>query len=192
LDEALHGAREVGYPLVLKLVAADVQHKSDIGGVIVGIRDEPELRSAYARIAENLARARSGARLEAVLLAQQVSGGIELVLGVQRDPEIGPVLMFGSGGVLLELSRDVAFGAVPLSRWQAQAMLAHTSAGTLLQGYRGAPPADQESVLAAMLALGRLARDLGDRLESIDVNPLVALPAGGGALALDALVVLRE
>jgi acyl-CoA synthetase (NDP forming) len=192
LDGALHGAREVGYPLVLKLVAADVQHKSDIGGVIVGIKDEHELRSAYARIAENLARARSGARLEEVLLAQQVSGGIELVLGVQRDPEIGPVLMFGSGGVLLELSRDVAFGAVPLSRWQAQAMLARTSAGTLLQGYRGAPPADQESVLAAMLALGRLAHDLGDRLESIDVNPLVALPAGGGALALDALVVLRE
>ncbi len=145
-----------------------------------------------ARIAENLARARPGARLEAVLLAQQVTGGIELVLGVQRDPEIGPVLMFGSGGVLLELSRDVSFGAVPLSRWQARAMLERTSAGALLQGYRGAPPADQDSVLGAMLALGRLAHDLGDRIESIDVNPLVALPAGGGALALDALVVLRE
>jgi acetate---CoA ligase (ADP-forming) len=192
LDGALRGAREVGYPLVMKLVAADVQHKSDIGGVIVGIKDEHELRSAYARIAQNLARARPGARLEEVLLAQQVSGGIELVLGVQRDPEIGPVLMFGTGGVLLELSRDVSFGAVPLSRWQAQMMLERTTAGTLLQGYRGAPPADTESVLAAMLALGRLAHDLGDRIESIDINPLKALPAGEGALALDALVVLRE
>jgi acetate---CoA ligase (ADP-forming) len=114
------------------------------------------------------------------------------VLGVQRDPEIGPVLMFGTGGVLLELSRDVSFGAVPLSRWQAQMMLERTTAGTLLQGYRGAPPADTESVLAAMLALGRLAHDLGDRIESIDINPLKALPAGEGALALDALVVLRE
>jgi acyl-CoA synthetase (NDP forming) len=192
LDEALHCAKEIGYPLVLKLMAADVQHKSDIGGVIVGIKDEHELRAAYGRIAENLARARPGARLEQVLLAQQVAGGVELVLGVQRDPEIGPVLMFGTGGVLLELSRDVSFGAVPLSLWQAQAMLERTSAGALLQGYRGAPPADQDSVLAAMLGLGRLAHDLGDRIESIDINPLKALPAGRGALALDALVVFRE
>jgi acyl-CoA synthetase (NDP forming) len=191
LDEALRAAREIGYPLVLKLVAADVQHKSDIGGVVLGIRDDDALRAAYARIAENLARARPGARLEQVLLAQQVAG-IELVLGVQRDPEIGPVVMFGTGGVLLELRPDVSFGAVPLSRWQAQAMLARTSAGALLQGYRGAPPADRESVEAAMLALARLAHDLGDRIESIDINPFVALPEGQGALALDALVVLRE
>ncbi len=192
MDEALRAAREIGYPLVLKLVAADVQHKSDIGGVVLGIRDDNELRAAYARVAQNLVRARPGARLEQVLLAQQVAGGVELVLGVQRDPEIGPVLMFGTGGVLLELSRDVSFGAVPLSRWQAQAMLERTSAGALLQGYRGAPPADTDSVLAAMLALGRLAHDLGDRVESIDINPFVALPAHQGALALDALVVLRE
>jgi acyl-CoA synthetase (NDP forming) len=192
LDGVLRGAQEIGYPLVLKLVAADVQHKSDIGGVVLGIRDDQELRSAYARIAENFARARRGARLEQVLLAQQVLGGVELVLGVQRDPEIGPVLMFGTGGMLLELSRDVSFGAVPLSLWQAQAMLERTSAGALLRGYRGAPPADIESVLAAMMALGRLAHDLGDRIESIDINPLKALPAGQGALALDALVVFRE
>jgi acetate---CoA ligase (ADP-forming) len=189
LDAALRAAREIGYPLVLKLVAADIQHKSDIGGVVLDIRDDDALHAGYARIAENLARARPGAALEQVLLAQQVAGGVELVLGVQRDPEIGPVVMFGTGGVLLELRPDVSFGAVPLSRWQAQAMLKRTSAGALLQGYRGAPPADQESVLSAMLALARLAHDLGDRIESIDINPFVAMPAG--ALALDALVVLR-
>jgi acyl-CoA synthetase (NDP forming) len=192
LDDALRRAPEIGYPLVLKLVAADVQHKSDIGGVVVGIKNEDELRAAYGRIAENLARARPGARLEQILLAQQISGGIELVLGVQRDPEIGPVLMCGTGGVLLELSPDVSFGAVPLSLWQAKSMLERTRAGRLLQGYRGAPAADIDSVLGAMLALGRLAHDLGDRIESIDINPFVALPAGRGALALDALAVLRE
>jgi acetyltransferase len=192
LGEALRAAQEIGYPLVLKLVAAEVQHKSDIGGVVLGIQNDDTLRAAYARLAENLARARPGARLEQVLLAQQVAGGVELVLGVQRDPEIGPVVMFGTGGVLLELSRDVSFGAVPLSRWQAQAMLERTRAGALLQGYRGAPPADRESVLAAMVALARLAHHLDDRIESIDINPFVALPAGQGALALDALVVLRE
>jgi acyl-CoA synthetase (NDP forming) len=192
LDEALCGGQEIGFPLVLKLVAADIQHKSDIGGVVVGIRDENELRAAYGRIAENLARARPGARLEQVLLAQHISGGTELVLGVQRDPEIGPVLMFGTGGVLLELSPDVSFGAVPLALWQAKAMLERTRAGRLLQGYRGAPPGDTDSVLSAMVALGRLAHDLGERVESIDINPFVALPAGQGALALDALVVFRD
>jgi acyl-CoA synthetase (NDP forming) len=191
VDEAVRAAQAIGYPVVLKLVAADVTHKSDIGGVMLGITDEPCLREAYARLAENLARARARARLEQVLVAQQVSGGIELVLGVQRDPEVGPVLMFGSGGVLLELHKDVSFGAIPLARWQAKAMLARTSAGRLLQGYRGACAADEASVLAALIALGRLAHDLGDELESIDVNPFVALPAGQGALALDALVVLR-
>jgi hypothetical protein len=100
--------------------------------------------------------------------------------------------MCGTGGVLLELSPDVSFGAVPLSLWQAKSMLERTRAGRLLQGYRGAPAADIDSVLGAMLALGRLAHDLGDRIESIDINPFVALPAGRGALALDALVVLRE
>ena len=191
-DEAVRAAKSVGYPLVLKIVAADVQHKSDIGGVILGIKTDDELRAAYARLEQNLARARPGTRLEQVLLAQQIAGGLELVLGVQRDPEVGPVLMFGSGGVLLELSRDVSFGAVPLPDWQAQAMLERTSAGRLLQGYRGAPPCDQESVLAALTGLGRLTRDLGDEIESIDVNPLVALPAGQGAMALDALIVLRS
>jgi acyl-CoA synthetase (NDP forming) len=191
LDEAMRAAQEIGYPVVLKLLAAEVQHKSDIGGVVVGIRSDAELRNAHARIAENFARARPGAKLEQVLLAQQI-GGLELVLGVQRDPEVGPVVMFGTGGVLLELARDVSFGAVPLSRWQAEAMIERTAAGRLLGGYRGAPPADRESVVAALIALGRLARDLGERIESIDINPFVALAAGQGALALDALVVLRE
>jgi acetyltransferase len=188
-DNAVLAAREIGYPVVLKLASADVQHKSDIGGVMLNITSENELRRAYARLAQNLAKARPGARLEQVLVAEQVIGGVELVLGVQRDPEVGPVLMFGSGGILLELHKDVAFGAVPPPPWQAQAMIARTTAGRLLDGYRGMPPADKERVLAGLCALGRLAHDLGDAVESIDVNPFVALP--DGAVALDALVVLR-
>jgi acyl-CoA synthetase (NDP forming) len=191
-EGAVRAAKAIGYPLVLKIVAADVPHKSDIGGVILGIKTDDELRAAYARLEQNLARARPGTRLEQVLLAQQIAGGVELVLGVQRDPEVGPVLMFGSGGVLLELSRDVSFGAVPLPDWQARAMLERTSAGRLLQGYRGAAPCDRDAVLAALTGLGRLAHDLGDEIESIDINPLVALPAGQGAVALDALIVLRS
>jgi acyl-CoA synthetase (NDP forming) len=158
---------------------------------MLGIRSDNELRTAYTRLAQNLAKARKGAQLEQVIVAEQVSGGVELVIGVQRDPEVGPVVMFGTGGVHLELHKDVSFGAVPLSAWQAKAMIERTVAGRLLKGYRGAPPGDDEAVLAALIALGRLAHDLGDQVESIDINPLVALPAGEGAIALDALVVLR-
>jgi acetyltransferase len=192
VEDAVRAAKTIGYPLVLKLLSAEVTHKSDIGGVILGIKNDDELRAAYAKLAANLAAARPGAKLAQVLVAQQVPGGIELVLGVQRDPEIGPVLMFGTGGVLLELYKDVRFGAVPLPRWQAQEMIAGTSAGALLEGYRGSPPCDEASVLSALVALGRLTHDLGDQIESIDINPFVALPAGQGAVALDALVVLRS
>jgi acetyltransferase len=189
-DTAASAAKQIGYPVVLKLASADVQHKSDIGGVILNIASENELRRAYAKLAQNLGKARPGAKLEHVLVAEQVTGGVELVLGVQRDPEVGPVLMFGSGGILLELHKDVAFGAVPPPLWQAEAMIARTTAGRLLDGYRGMPAADKEAVLAGLVALGCLAHDLGDKVESIDVNPFVALP--DGAVALDALVVLRD
>jgi len=190
-DTAIMAAKDIGYPVVLKLLAAEVQHKSDIGGVMLGIRSDNEMRSAYTRLAQNLAKARPGAKLEQVIVAEQVLGGVELVLGVQRDPEVGPVVMFGSGGINLELHRDVAFGAVPLPLWQAKAMIGRTTAGMLLKGYRGTPAGDEGSVLAALLALGRLAHDLGDQVESIDINPVMALPDGQGAVALDALVVLR-
>jgi acetyltransferase len=192
VEDAVRAAKTVGYPLVLKLLSAEITHKSDIGGVILGIKNDDELRAAYNKLAANLAAARPDLKLEQVLLAQQVTGGVELVLGVQRDPEIGPVLMFGTGGVLLELYKDVRFGAVPLPRWQAQEMIGGTAAGALLKGYRGSQPCDEAAVLSALISLGRLAHDLGDRLESIDINPFVALPAGQGALALDALVVLRS
>jgi acyl-CoA synthetase (NDP forming) len=192
VEDAVAAARSIGFPVVLKLVSAMVTHKSDIGGVMLGIKTEEELRAAYARLAANLAEARPGDKLDRVLVAEQVSGGVELVLGVQRDPEVGPVLMFGTGGVLLELHKDLSFGAVPLPAWQARAMIERTTAGRLLKGYRGSAPCDEASVLAALVALGRLAHDLGDRLESVDVNPFVALPDGQGAVALDALVVLRS
>jgi acyl-CoA synthetase (NDP forming) len=195
VDEAVRAAAGIGFPVVLKLLSAEVTHKSDIGGVILNLKSEADLRAAYARLSENFAKARPGEKLAQALVAQQVSGGVELVLGVQRDPEVGSVVMFGTGGVLLELAKDVSFGAVPLPLWQARAMIERTAAGRLLKGYRGAPPCDEANVLDALTALGRLAHDLGDRLESIDINPFVALPKGqngvSGAVALDALVVLR-
>ncbi|MGV6873560.1 acetate--CoA ligase family protein [Pseudochelatococcus sp. B33] len=188
--EAAEAAARIGYPVVLKLVSPDIQHKTEVGGVIVDLQDAAAVRVGWDRIRENLAAARPDAHFEGVVVAQQARRGIELVLGMQRDPEVGPVVMFGTGGVLLELQKDVAFGAVPLTEAQANDMVDRTTAGSLLRGYRGAPASDREAVIDALMALSCLAEDIGDRLESIDINPLVAVPGQSGVFALDALIVL--
>jgi hypothetical protein len=127
-----------------------------------------------------------------MLVCRQIRGGLELVLGLHRDPEMGLVAMAGSGGVLLELVRDVAFCVPPVSPEKAGDLIARTRASTLLDGYRGSGPLDRAAVEAALVGLGNLALDLDDALESVDINPFMALPRGQGGLALDALVVLRR
>lgn len=191
-DEAASAARQIGFPVVLKLVSPDVQHKTEVGGVITGIGDDAGVRSTFERIQASLKAAYPDALFEGVLVAEQAQKGVELAFGLQRDPEVGPVVMFGSGGVLLELLKDVAFGAVPLSEAQAWAMISRTMAGRLIEGYRGGPPCDGEAVVDALLALSRVAEDVGNALESIDLNPVVAVPGTPGVLALDALIVLRD
>jgi acyl-CoA synthetase (NDP forming) len=128
--------------------------------------------------------------LTGMLVCQQIRGGVELVLGLHRDLEMGLVVMAGSGGVLLELIKDVNFCAPPVSRDKARDMLARMRGAKLLQGYRGGAGLDVEAVVDAIVALGRLAVDLEDVIQSVDVNPFVALPRGG--LALDALIVLQQ
>jgi acyl-CoA synthetase (NDP forming) len=190
-DAAAAAADSIGYPVVLKVVSPQIQHKSDVGGVLVGVKDAADVRDGFARIKASLAQHAPQATFEGVIVAQMVSGGVECVLGVQRDPEVGPVVMFGTGGVLLELQKDVAFGPVPLSLDQARDMIASTKVSKLLAGYRGAPPCDVESIAKAIVALSELTHDMGDQVESIDINPFVALPKGQSAVALDGLVVLR-
>ena len=185
-DDAVKAARQIGYPVVLKAVAAKLLHKSDAGAVALHLSDDDAVRAAYARIAENVRRA-GIATLDAMLVCQQISGGLELVLGLNRDPEMGLVVMAGSGGVLLELTKDVAFAAPPITREKARAMIERTHAARLLRGYRSSPVLDADAMVDALIALGRIAEDLADVVQSIDINPFVALPRGG--FALDALVV---
>ena len=191
-DSAAAAARSIGFPVVLKLVSPDVQHKTEVGGVLVGVADEAGVREGFAQIRAALAAKEPHAKFEGVLVAQQVGRGVELVVGVQRDPEVGPVVMFGSGGIMLEVAKDVAFGAVPMSPEEARRLIERTGASRLLAGFRGAPPCDVEAVAAVISAVSRLAADFADEIESVDVNPLVAVPGERGALALDALVILRD
>jgi acyl-CoA synthetase (NDP forming) len=187
-DDAVKAARQIGYPVVLKAVAAKLLHKSDAGAVALHLGDDDAVRAAYGRIADSVRRA-GIATLDAMLVCQQIGGGLELVLGLNRDPEMGLVVMAGSGGVLLELTKDVAFAAPPMTRDKARAMIERTHAAQLMRGYRSSPALDTDAVIDALVALGRIAENLADVVQSIDINPFVALPRGG--FALDALVVPR-
>jgi hypothetical protein len=156
--------------------------------VALNLRDAEAVRAAYSAIEANVRRAGID-RLDAMLVCGHVTGGLELVLGLNRDPEMGLVVMAGSGGVLLELSKDVAFAAPPITPEKARAMLKRTHAARLMAGYRGGAALDAEAVAHALVALGRIADDLADIVQSIDINPFVVLPRGG--VALDALLVPR-
>jgi acetate---CoA ligase (ADP-forming) len=189
--DAIEAAERIGYPVVLKAVSSDLLHKSDIGAVALDLATPADLATAYDRMAKNLAQH----RLAGMLVGRHIRGGLELVLGLHRDPEMGLVVMAGSGGVLLELIKDVTFCAPPVSADKARDMLGRMRGAKLLAGYRGSPAYDVEAVVDALVALGRLAidleeLDLGDVVQSVDINPFVALPKGG--MALDALVVLQR
>jgi acetate---CoA ligase (ADP-forming) len=188
--EAQAAADRIGYPVVLKAVSATLTHKSDAGAVALNLSSGAAVAAAYEAMAARLKPQQHA--IVGMLVCQQIRGGLELVLGLHRDPEMGLVVMAGSGGVLLELVRDVAFCVPPVSPAKARHLIARTRAGKLMEGYRGSGPLDSEAVVAALVGLGNLAVDLADVLESIDINPFVALPRGQGGLALDALVVLRR
>jgi acetyltransferase len=184
--EAVRAAERIGFPVVLKAVGGTLTHKSDVGAVALNLSTAQEVTAAYDRISRSV----KDHVIAGMLVCQQVRGGLELVLGLHRDPEMGLVVMAGAGGVLLELTRDVAFCAPPVTRDKAFDLIDRTQAGRLIRGYRGSAPRDREAVADALVGLGRLAVDLADVIESVDVNPFGALPEGG--LALDALIVLRR
>jgi acyl-CoA synthetase (NDP forming) len=187
--EAVAAAQRIGFPVVLKAVSAKLLHKSDVGAVALNLADAEAVKAAWVQIEKNLARHGAADGVSGMLVSEMVRGGHELVLGLHRDPEMGLVAMAGSGGVLLELIRDVAFAAPPITPAKARDMIARTHAGRLIAGFRGTVPLDIDALVQALVALGRVARDLADIIESVDINPFLLKQTGG--VAVDALVVIR-
>ena len=154
----------------------------------MNLYDASAVRAAAQTISERCAKL--AAPLEGLLVAKQISGGVEMVIGVHRDPEVGPVVMVGAGGVLLELVEDVSFGPPGLDHARALDMISRLRSARLLAGYRGAPACDVTALAQTLVNLGALAHELGGHIDAVDVNPIIVLPEG--AYALDGLVVLRE
>lgn len=184
VDAAVAAAQTIGFPVVLKAMVAGVLHKSEHGFVKVGLRTAGEVRDAAAAMMARIA----ADDFQGFLLEERAGPGIETVVGTRRDPLFGPVLMFGLGGIGVELFRDVAFARCPLSPDAAQALIGRTRAATLLGGFRGAPAHDEKALVAALVAVSRFAAARADALDTIEINPLLVLPGAGGVVALDAVI----
>jgi acetyl coenzyme A synthetase (ADP forming)-like protein len=181
-DEAVVTAERLGYPLVAKVVSPDVLHKSDVGGVILGLDTPAAVASAVQTLVARMQQRQ--ARLDGILLQRQISSGIEALVGVTSDALFGPLLVCGLGGILVEVVRDVAFRLIPVSDVEAIEMLTTLRANVLLDGYRGAPPGDREALMALLLRVSALAESIPE-LQEFDLNPVKVLPPGAGVIALD-------
>ncbi len=186
-DDAIRIAKEIGFPVVLKVQSAALPHKSDIGGVILGIESEEELHHAWTLLHRNVQKASPGITIDGVLVERMAEKGLELIVGARNDPQWGPVLLIGSGGVLAEATGDVRLIPPDLSREAIAKELNKLRCGALLRGFRGSPPLDIEAVAKIVAKVGCLLRSLPEITE-IDINPVVVHAAGRGAVALDALI----
>ena len=186
-EQAVDLAGQIGYPVVMKIVSPMIPHKTEAGGVKVGVRDAQAVRDAFAEIVANAGRHSPGAPIDGVLVQAMVSGGTEVILGVTQDPLFGPAILFGLGGIFAEVMKDVCFRIAPITRSEAMAMIRSIKAFPILDGARGRPKADLEALADALVRLAALAVDLQDSIAEIDINPLIVLPAGQGVVAVDAL-----
>jgi acyl-CoA synthetase (NDP forming) len=189
-DEAVAIAGRIGYPVVLKAQAATLMHKTEAGGVLLNIADEAALRRAWQTMTDNIARAAPGVKLDGMLVERMSPRGLELVVGAKRDPEWGPIVLVGLGGIFIEALGDVRLLPPDLAESAIVDELNKLQGAKLLRGFRGAPAVDVEAVAHTAALIGRLMQTMPE-IQEIDVNPLMALPKGQGVTALDALIVTK-
>lgn len=190
-EQAVEIANRIGYPVVLKISSPDILHKSDIGGVRAGIGSAAEARDAYELIEYRARRYQPNADIRGVLVQQQAPKGRECLVGVSRDPQLGPLIGFGMGGIYVEVLKDVVFRLAPLSRQEAQEQIEAINSYPILRGVRGQPPADIDSILDTILRTSQLVIDFPEIVE-MDINPLMVYDQGQGAIVLDARIILAS
>jgi len=188
-EEAAQFADQIGYPVVLRIVSPQVVHKWDVGGVVLNLHDASAVRSAFEQMVQRVRQAVPQAEIRGAVVRRMIPPGHEVILGVKRDPSFGPVLMFGLGGLYVELFKDVTFGLAPISRGSAQRMLRQVKAFKLLEGIRGNPPADVENIRQCIQRLGQLAADF-PRISELDINPLIVGPKERGNIVADVRIRL--
>jgi acetyltransferase len=191
VEEAVKIADRIGYPVVMKVVSDQVLHKSEVKGVELNIGSAGEARDAYARIQDNVRAAMPDATIKGIYVIQMIKGSEEVILGIKRDPAFGPVLMFGLGGIYVEIFRDISFGVAPLGYEEARTMIEKTRAYKILKGTRGRAPRDIDKIVDALIRLGQLATDY-PQIQELDINPLFVLDEGQGTVIGDARMLLKN
>jgi acyl-CoA synthetase (NDP forming) len=192
VEEAVAAAELFSFPVVMKILSPDILHKSEIGGVLLGVATDAAVRDGYDLLLARAHRAAPDARIEGVLVAKQLQGGVECILGIHRDPVFGPIAMFGLGGIFVEVMKDVVFRRCPFGADVAEEMICSIKGAPLLQGARGRPPVDIHALAQMLARLSAFAVAAGPRLESIDLNPVFAMPEGHGAFAADAVIEVGD
>jgi acetyltransferase len=191
-EAAVEAARQLGLPVALKIDSPDILHKTDAGVVQLNVADAAQVRATYAEVMASAKTYDPKAVITGVTVQEMVEQGVEVIVGVSYDQQLGPMLLFGIGGVMVEVYNDVALRRCPITCAEAQAMIAEVKGARLLQGFRGRPAADVGALAEMLVRVSHLAMHLEGRLAELDVNPLIVLPAGQGVKAVDALIVLRS
>ena len=189
LEDAATSAESVGYPVVLKIVSPDILHKTEVGGVVVGLSSKDAVQSGYRRIMETAKSRRPDARLTGVLVQKMAPDSIEVIVGSINDPQFGPTILFGLGGIFVEILKDVVFRIAPLEERDAREMILEIKGYSALAGYRGFPPADQDAIVNLILSVSRLVTE-NPQIDQMDLNP--AMVYEHGALVVDARILLAN
>ncbi len=188
-EEARKAAEEIGYPIVLKIVSPDIVHKSDVGGVILGLKTAEEVVEGFKRILENVKSRAPDARIVGVLVQHMEPEGVEVIVGATRDPVFGPVVMFGLGGIYVEALKDVSFRVAPLTEYDADEMIREIKGYTILKGFRHIKPRDIPALREIILGVSRIMVE-NEEVQEIDLNPVMSYPMGEGAVVVDARIIL--
>ncbi len=189
-EECVRAAREIGYPVVMKIASPDIIHKSDAGGVKVGVKNDDELRQAFRSIVESAKKYKADAKIKGVLVQEMVKSAKETILGASQDPTFGPVIMFGLGGIYVEVLKDVVFRVAPIDEREATKMVESIKTIKLLKGVRGEKPSDLKAISDSLQRLSELVVDFPE-IKEFDINPLLVLEEGKGARVVDARIILK-
>jgi acetyl-CoA synthetase (ADP-forming) len=186
--EAVKFAEKIGYPVVLKIVSPDILHKSDVGGVIVNLKDAKEVRNAYKQILQNVKKHKAKAKITGILVQEMAPPSTEVIVGAIKDSQFGPSIMFGLGGIFVEVLKDVTFRVAPITEDEAREMITEVKAYPLLKGYRNQPPVDIDAIVKILLNTSKLVMEHQD-IKELDLNPIMVYEKG--AKTVDARIILE-
>jgi acetyl-CoA synthetase (ADP-forming) len=186
--EAVKYAQKIGFPVVLKIVSPDIIHKSDVGGVIVGLKDVGGVRDAYKQIIANVKKHKPNAKIAGILVQEMAPVSTEVIVGAIKDPQFGPAIMFGLGGIFVEVLKDVTFRVAPVAEDEACEMISEVKAFPLLKGYRNMPPADIDAIAKIIVNTSKLVTD-HEEIKELDLNPIMVYEHG--AKTVDARIILE-